>query len=317
MENNPTTAPLPPAPLVLVTGAGGFLGRAVVRGLLDAGFSVLGTGRRFSEHLRPLQEEFGERFQFQDVPESGFEAGIFSGKTFVSVVHLASFVPTSAGSNAWANLRAIQRGTHDYTLSLLDAVAGHTAHLVFASSVTVYGKSRSGTFRETDATEPTDPYGLFKLASEGLCRLFAAHENIPCTLLRPTQVYGPGEPHGLFFQKFFIPAAQRGEAIRLVKGGREVKDLLWLDDAARAFVAAVQQRAEGVYNVSSGQGVTVRDIAEAIQTLADSPAADLTDDGGPVLSQVFANEKMRQLLGVTPAVPLQTGLQRLWQQAHS
>ncbi|KJH69334.1 NAD-dependent epimerase/dehydratase family protein, partial [Aliterella atlantica] len=302
MESNPTFAPASPAPLVLVTGAGGFLGRAVVRGLLDAGFSVLGTGRRFSENLKLIQEEFRERFQVQEVPESGFEPGIFSGKKFASVVHLASFVPTSAGGNIWANLRAIQRGTHDYTLSLLDAVAGKTAHLVFASSVTVYGKSRSGVFRETDATEPTDPYGLFKLAGEGLGRLFSQNEKIPCALLRPTQLYGPGEPHGLFFQKFFVPAAKRGEDIRLVKGGREVKDLLYIDDAARAFVAAVQQRADGVFNVSSGVGTSVREIAEAIETLAGSPPADLTDDGGPVLSQVFDNGEMRDVLGVTPAV---------------
>jgi len=300
-----------------VTGAGGFLGRAVTRGLLDAGFSVLGTGRRFSEHLKLTWDEFGERFQFQEVPESGFEPGIFSGKTFTSVVHLASFVPTSAGGNTWANLRKIQRGTHDYTLSLLNAVAGRTAHLVFASSVTVYGKSRSGVFRETDATEPTDPYGLFKLAGEGLCRLFCQAEKIPCALLRPTQLYGPGEPHGLFFQKFFLPAARRGEALRLVNGGRETKDLLWVHDAARAFAAVIRQRTEGVFNVSSGVGVTVREIAEAIETLAGSPPADITDDGGPVLSQVFANERLRNELGITPSVPLQTGLQRLWQQSNS
>ncbi len=300
-----------------MTGAGGFLGRAVVRGLLEAGYAVLGTGRRFSENLKPIQNEFAGRFQFREVPESGFEAGTFSEKTFASVVHLASFVPTSAGGNTWANLREIQRGTHDYTLSLLNAVAGRTAHFVFSSSVTVYGKNRSGTFRETDATEPTDPYGLFKLAGEGLCRLFALNEKIPCTLLRPTQLYGPNEPHGIFFQKFFIPAAQRGEAIRLVKGGREVKDLLYLDDAARAFAAAVQRRAEGIFNVSSGVGVTVREIAEAIQILSGSLSTELTDDGGPVLSQVFANEKMREVLGVMPAVPLEMGLQRLWQPANS
>lgn len=296
-----------------MTGAGGFLGRATVRGLLDAGCTVLGTGRRFSEHLRLIRDEFSERFQFEEVPESGFEPGMLAGKSFASVVHLASFVPTSAGGNTWASLREIQRGSHDYTLSLLDAVAGKTAHFVFASSVTVYGKSRSGIFREIDATEPTDPYGLFKLAGEGLCRLFAMQEKIPCALLRPTQLYGPGEPHGLFFQKFFIPAARRGEALRLVKGGRETKDLLWVDDASRAFVAAVQRRAEGVFNVSSGVGVTVREIAEAIQTLAGTLPVDVTDDGGPVLSQVFANEKLREVLGVTPAVSMNTGLKRLWE----
>lgn len=300
-----------------MTGAGGFLGRAVVRGLLEAGFAVMGTGRTFSEKLRGIQEKFPQRFDFQPVPESGFGADFFSEKSFASVVHLASFVPTSAGGNSWANLREIQRGTHDYTLSLLDAVAGKTAHLVFASSVTVYGKSRSGVFRETDAAEPTDPYGLFKLAGEGLCRLFANEEKIPCALLRPTQLFGPGEPHGLFFQKFFIPAAQRGEAIRLVNGGREVKDLLWMDDAARTFVAAVKQRADGIFNVSSGVGTSVREIAEAIETLAGSPTAERTDDGGPVLSQVFANQKMREILRVTPAVSFQTGLKRLWESSNS
>lgn len=298
-----------------MTGAGGFLGRAVVRGLLNAGVEVLGTGRQASGNLKLIQDEFPERFQFQAVPGSGFERGVFSGKSFTSVVHLASFVPTSAGGNTWANLREIQRGTHEYTLSLLEAVAGKTAHFVFASSVTVYGKSRSGIFRETDAPEPTDPYGLFKLAGEGLCRLFALQENIPCALLRPTQLYGPGEPHGLFFQKFFIPAARRGEAIRLVRGGREVKDLLWVNDAARAFVAAVQRQANGIFNVSSGVGTTVREIAETIENLAGNPTAEITDDGSPALSQVFASENLREVLGVTPAVSIQTGLQRLWQQS--
>ncbi len=297
---------------ILVTGAGGFLGQAVATQLLEAGYAVLGTGRAFSEPFQRLQGRFPDRFTFQKIAETGFRPGDFQGKTFASVVHLASFVPTNSGGNTWENRREIQRGTHDYTLPLLDALAGKTAHLVFASSVTVYGKGKSGIFHETDATEPTDPYGFFKLAGEGLCRLFAQHEKIPCALLRPTQLYGPGEPHGLFFQHFFIPSAQRGEAIRLVKGGREIKDLLWLDDAARAFAAAVKQKAEGVFNVSSDTGTSVRAIAEAIQTLSGNLPTEIQDDGSPALSQVFANEKMRQTLGVTPQVSIQKGLQMLW-----
>ncbi len=297
---------------ILVTGAGGFLGRAVVYSLLEAGYTVVGTGRRFSEPLRAFAGKFPERFQFQQVSETGFKPGDFTGQPFASVVHLASFVPTSAGGNSWGNVREIQRGTHDYTLSLLDALAGKTAHFVFASSVTVYGKARSGVFGETDVPEPTDPYGFFKLAGEGLCRLFAQHEKIPCALLRPTQLYGPGEPHGLFFQKYFLPAAWRGEAIRLVNGGREVKDLLWIDDAARAFTAAIAQRADGIFNVSSGVGASVREIAEAIQTLAGSPPPEIQDDGAPVLNQVFANKRMRSQLGVTPETSLRAGLTRLW-----
>jgi len=297
-----------------VTGAGGFLGRAVAGQLLEAGYAVLGTGRRSSEPSQRLQAQFPDQFTFQEIPETGFRPDDFQGKTFASVVHLASFVPTNAGGNAWENRREIQRGTHDYSLSLLDALAGKTAHFVFASSVTVYGKGKSGIFQETDATEPTDSYGFFKLAGEGLCRLFTQHEKIPCAILRPTQVYGPREPHGLFFQKFFIPTAQRGEAIRLVKGGRELKDLFWIDDAASAFAAAVKLGADGVFNVSSGLGTSVREIAEAIQTLAGNPPAEIQDDGSMVLSQVFANEKMRQMLGVTPQVSMAEGLQALWQQ---
>ncbi|MBC7892168.1 MAG: NAD(P)-dependent oxidoreductase [Sphingobacteriaceae bacterium] len=297
-----------------MTGAGGFLGRAVATQLMEAGYSVLGTGRAFSEPFQRLHALFPDQFTFQEIPETGFRPADFSGKSFASVVHLASFVPTNAGGNAWENFRDIQRGTHDYTLSLLDALDGKTAHLVFTSSVTVYGKGKSGVFQETDATEPTDPYGFFKLAGEGLCRLFAQHEKIPCAILRPTQVYGPGEPHGLFFQKFFIPTALRGETIWLLKGGREVKDLLWIDDAARAFAAAVGQRAEGIFNVSSGVGTSVREIAEGIQTLAQNPLSEIQDDGAPVLSQVFANEKMRQPLGITPEVSIAEGLQKLWQQ---
>lgn len=297
---------------ILVTGAGGFLGRAVAAQLLESGHTVLGTGRAFSEPFQRLQGQFPGRFTFQEIAETGFQPDDFQGKTFASAVHLASFIPTNVGGNAWENLRDIQRGTHDYTLSLLDALAGKTAHLVFASSVTVYGKSRSGVFHETDSTEPSDPYGFFKLAGEGLCRLFAQHEKISCALLRPTQLYGPGEPHGLFFQKFFIPSARRGEAIRLVRGGREVKDLLWIDEAARAFAAAVKQRADGIFNVSSGVGTSVREIAEAIQTLARNPPAEIQDDDSPALSQVFANEKMRQTLGVPPQVSIAEGLQKLW-----
>ncbi|MCY7349155.1 MAG: NAD(P)-dependent oxidoreductase, partial [Cytophagaceae bacterium] len=278
---------------ILITGASGFLGRALVERLLTMQQRIVCLGRNRSEIIVEWLNAHPTQLEWIETPDGYVPAGALDRRTFRSVVHLASFVPSSGGENRWENVRQIQRGMVDTTISLLEAVAGKTAHLVLASSVAVYGRGYSGLLDERTLPEPTDPYGLFKLASEGICRLFAQQEAIPCALLRPTQLYGSGEPHGIFLQKFFIPAALNGQPIRLVKGGREVKDLLWIDDAAEVFLAVIQQRAEGVFNVSSGRGVTVRKLAEIVRDLTGNQSPiEVSDDGSGVANQVFSNEKV-------------------------
>ena len=299
---------------ILLTGASGFLGRAIIERLLALNQRVVCLGRSQSEIIAYWLTTYPGQVEWIETPDGLVPPEALAGRSFQSVVHLASFVPSSGGENRWENLGAIQRAMLDSTISLLEAVAGKTAHVVLASSVAVYGRGHSGHLDEQTLPEPTDLYGLFKLTAEGLVRLFSLRANIPAALLRPTQLYGPSEPHGIFLQKFFIPAALADQPIRLVKGGREVKDLLWIDDAADIFVAATQRRIDGVYNVSSGRGVTVRQLAELVQNLTGNRRlSEVSDDGSAVSDQVFSNEKVLRYLGVSPKISIEEGVALLCQ----
>src|SRR5207245_2031845 len=131
----------------------------------------------------------------------------------------------------------------------------------------------AGVKNETSPCEPATPYGVFKLASEGVCRYFAEITQTRLIVLRFTQLYGLGEPHGSFLQRVFLPEALRGGQISLTRGGRDEKDLLWVEDAATAIVQTLVHPGSGTYNISTGKGVSVFEIASLLQRFVPRPFA--------------------------------------------
>ena len=135
-------------------------------------------------------------------------------------------------------------------------------HVVFASTRGVYGKTTSP-WIESQATAPENPYASGKVQSELLAEQYGRSGALRITCLRLAQIFSAEEYKGSVLRKFFDLAAQ-GQPLP-VKVSGILREYLYIDDAVDAFRTVIESDAEGgIYNLGSGESVTIEDIARAI-----------------------------------------------------
>jgi UDP-glucose 4-epimerase len=165
---------------ILVTGASGFIGRALVEGLANAGHSVRAAMRQPAD-VFPRSVEV---VAVSDLTRPVEWRALLS--RMETVVHLAGIAHAGPGIAEDVYDRVNRLATAELAAAA-KAVGIH--HLVFVSSIRAQsGPSVAGPLRETDAPQPTDAYGRSKLAAEDAVRA----AGVPHTILRPVLIYGPG-----------------------------------------------------------------------------------------------------------------------------
>ncbi|MCK6528685.1 SDR family oxidoreductase [Myxococcota bacterium] len=173
---------------ILVTGANGFVGRALCPALAAAGHAPLAAVREASALAAPVGAEA------RRAPDLGPEADWREALRGVDVVvHLAARVHVMRDGSA-DPLAEFRRVNAAGTRRLAEqAAAAGVRRMVLASSVKVNGEATRGTpFRETDAPAPVDPYGVSKQEAEEALFEVAARGELEAVVLRPPLVYGPG-----------------------------------------------------------------------------------------------------------------------------
>lgn len=223
-----------PARVVAVTGASGGIGRALVRALVEHGAVVRGLTR--TEAGAASLRELGADPVVGDLagPDGDATALETLCRGAQVVFHLAAWMG-GAGGRARADSVNVEG-----TRRVVRAAEGAGARrVVIASSVAVYGPVRSGNVDETrEPWQVGDPYGDSKIAAER-----AAHDaatTVEVVILRPTMVYGPGTNSWTL-----TPVRALARGLPMVFGdGEALLDAVYVDDVARAFVAAGE--ADGV-----------------------------------------------------------------------
>lgn len=292
----------------LVTGATGFIGRAVCQKLLDAGAVVHGVARR------ELSIE-SDRWTYSalNLIDAAAVDDVFSAVRPEFVIHLASCVTGKREVN-W--VRETMLG------NLVSAVNVMTA----AQANSVEKCVMAGSLEEPDETEsrpvPASPYAASKWSASAYSRMMHALYGLNVGVARIFMVYGPGQQDTNKLVPYVCLAANRGQAPQLMSGGRPV-DWIFIDDAAEGLIRMAHAGpVDGSYvDLGSGQLVTTGDVAERICSIAES---GVTPDFGAVpdraMEQVrVADTKATEVeLGWTPATGLDTGLEITyrWYQDH-
>lgn len=171
---------------VLVTGASGFIGRALVTRLLNEGHHVRAAVRT------PVPELVAEQVRIGDLGPGTDWTHAVAGCD--AVVHAAARVHVLR-ERAAAPLAEFRRANVEGTLRLAQhAAAAGVRRFVFLSSIKVNGEETQPgqPFRATDTPAPVDAYGLSKLEAEAGLRRIAAEAGMQFTIVRPPLVYGPG-----------------------------------------------------------------------------------------------------------------------------
>ncbi|AYF79368.1 UDP-glucose 4-epimerase [Nocardia yunnanensis] len=245
---------------VLVTGAAGYLGGAVVRALGAAGHQPVAL-------IRP-----GGSVAAADVEVRAADLldaeGLRRAVTDVDVVcHLAGL--TRARESFDEPLRYFRVNVGG-TVTLLEAMAeAGVRGLVFSSTCAVYGSPDRQPMTEDLPVAPPHPYASSKVAAEAVVEAQARGGALGALVLRLPNLAGGDDRDPTRLIPRVLAAARTGTPLAVNGDGSAVRDYLHVDDAAAAFVAAVERMPEpggfARYNLGSGRGTSILDVVAAVE----------------------------------------------------
>jgi UDP-glucose 4-epimerase len=284
---------------VLVTGAHGMLGSAVVRRLRSQEVPVLAVARS------------GPGPGTQPVP--GIVLDLISTGTdrlsglpaLAGVIHCAAELPATHTSDA---ARTAADANERMDRAIVDLCEDRSLRLVYVSSASVYGETGPVPVHETSPLQPPGPYAAAKRASEE--RIDRVLESF-CAL-RPTAIYGPGQ-RAMTVLRLFLERATANEPIQYHGSGSREQDFVHADDVAEACVAAwATATGRSVVNVCSGAPVTRRELAELVVAAVPGSASRTSGSGRPDPQEGararYDKSRAHELLGWEPRISLTQGV---------
>lgn len=291
---------------IAVVGGSGFVGRHVVKRLVDAGHEVANVD------LRPPADLFpGEATLLADLRAPGQadlvarELGHVGG-----MVWLAATIRQRRGVDATAaeDLALMVEAP----LGLLRALDPAPPSLVNLSSIQVYGRPVRLPVDEDHPKDPFTAYGVAKLYAEHVLDIAGSRRGTAVASLRVAFVYGPGQHPGNVLPRF-IEAVRRGEAPVVHGAGGDVRDDVYVGDVARAVQMALEARARGVFNVASGRPHTIRDVALEVCKLGPLGLAPRHEDvPSNWVDRWYAVDRARQAFGFAAETSFAAGVRALW-----
>ena len=251
---------------VLVTGAAGFIGMHTAERLLAAGAAVTGIDN-FDPYydvalkrarVARLSGRPGFRFEQVDLAVADAAAGLFRRGGFAAVVHLAA---QPGVRYSLVNPEAYLRNNLTAFGHVLEGCRhARVAHLVFASSSSVYGAGHVLPFSEDQNVDhPVSLYAATKKANELMAHSYSHLYGMPTTGLRFFTVYGPwGRPD--MAPMLFTRAILAGETIRVFNHGRMRRDFTYVDDIVEGVarvnsITDMSGRPHGPYTVKKRRPV--------------------------------------------------------------
>jgi UDP-glucose 4-epimerase len=300
---------------VLVTGGAGFIGSNLVRALLERGDEVrvldnFSTGYR--ANLGGLEEEValveGELRSYERVHAAT------RGTELVFHLGALGSVPRSVQDPLTSSAVNIE-GTLNVLLAARDE---GVRRVVFSSSTSVYGSSRTLPTSETEPPDPLSPYGVAKLAAERYCVSFSrVYESFETVVLRYFNVFGPRQnPHSQYAAvvPLFLTAVAGGDPITIHGDGEQSRDFTYVSNVVDATVlAADAPGASGrIFNVAAGSPTSVNDVADTIGRLLGKPVQKefAPKRAGDIRNSWADISSAREVLGYNPSVGLEDGLRR-------
>lgn len=312
---------------VLVTGADGLIGAWLVMALLEGGSRVVAIRRdsRAVSALAQLGLSGAVDVVHGDIATGGLVARVLNEYDVDSVFHLAAQTQVAHANRAPASTFETNiRGTW----IVLEACRLHEVQrVVVASSDKAYGRNADLPYRETHPLLPLFPYDVSKAAGDLLARSYYHTFGLPVAVTRLANVYGGGDLNRARLIPEAVCAALAGEPPIVRSDGSPERDFLYVEDAARAYLAVWEALGRGqgrgeAFNAGGGEPHRVLDVIELVCRLAGaSVVPEIRGEGvpsGEIDRQWLDSTKLRELTGWRPEVTLEEGLRRTiaWYRDH-
>ena len=304
---------------ILVTGAAGFIGSAVVTSLSASGHKVVALDGLL-DGLYPSAEKIDRFRTISGLPGvTPIHADLRYDDLSVipdTVTHVINEAAMPGLGLSWqdfdlyatCNLNAVSR-------LMEQASQWNLERFVQVSTSSVYGKNAVGD--ESQAIAPVSPYGVTKLASENLALAHWRDSGFPVVILRYFSVYGPGQRPDMAYRKF-IAKALNGEPITVYGTGEQSRSNTYVDDCVNATISALTLGKPGeVYNISGGQEWTINEALAIIEAKVGHPLnIERVDSARGDQNRTCGDSaKAQAALGFCQSVTLEEGLSRqvAWQ----
>jgi UDP-glucuronate 4-epimerase len=327
------------AAAVLVTGAAGFIGAAVAERLLARGERVIGLDNINPYYDPALKRSRLDRLeaaaapgQFHcaalDLADGPALAALVAAEAPDRVIHLAA----QAGVRYSIENPAVYLQSNLVGFgSVLEACRHHgVAHLVYASSSSVYGGNRQMPFSEQHAVNhPVSLYAATKKANELMAHTYSHLYGLPATGLRFFTVYGPwGRPD--MAPMLFARAILAGEPIKVFNQGRMQRDFTYIDDIAEGVIRCLDKPASAdpdfdplhpnpatagvphrLFNIGNSQPIELLRFIELLEgALGREAIRDLQPmQPGDVPATAADTSALEAWVGFRPTTPIETGVE--------
>jgi UDP-glucuronate 4-epimerase len=310
---------------VLVTGVAGFIGYHVAGRLLAGGATVAGL-----DNLSPYYDVGLKRARLADLEARyGFEAAVIdiADRAAFEAFAVAAAPEVVIHFAAQAGVRAGLTDPGAYVASNLVGFANlleicrrlRPAHLLYASSSSVYGANPRQPLREADAADrPLSLYAATKLANEALAHSYSHLFAIPATALRFFTVYGEwGRPDMAFFT--FARALRERRPVKVFNHGRMARDFTYIGDAVEAVARLIDRPPPGdgvdphrMVNIASGRRVPLLELITALEKALGCKARLEFEEMQPGdVPETWADtDLLQKLTGFEPKVSVSEGIDR-------
>lgn len=305
-----------------ITGGAGFIGSHVAEQLLARGDEVLVLDN-FNDYYDPaikranaqrLQQYEGVTIVEGDLRDANLIQSLFAQHNIQAIGHLGAMAGvrmsmTQAPLYMDVNLTG--------TMNIYEAARDHgKPHVVFASTSSVYGKTKVLPFVETDtADRPLAAYPASKRAAELLAHTYHNVNQMETTVLRFFNVYGPaGRPDMMPMR--LMEATISGEEIPIFNEGDISRDWTYIDDTVTGVIAALDRpMGYEVINLGVGNPLLLKDFVEIIEEYSHHEINKkfvATPPSEPPITYCD-NTKARDLLDFDPRYSVQEGLRKTWE----
>lgn len=295
----------------LVTGGAGFIGSHLVDALIANGAEVFIIDDFSSGH--PSNLNTAAALYQLDICDPYVKQLIKDIKPDV-LFHLAAQADVG---HSVRNPAEDARVNIDGTIHLLEAcVEESVKNFVFSSTSAVYGDIECGVITEEQPTSPSSFYGFSKLAAECYIKLFHKLFDLPYTILRYANVYGPRQsPKGDGgVVAVFLERLNSGEAILIQGDGEQTRDFIYVEDVVAANLAAAEYAANTAMHVSTGKSISINSLIDTLIGIHGTPVETQLADPRPgdIKHSCLSNELANDLIGWQPVVPLVEGLEHAY-----